>query len=306
MSGMQLILAISIGMFAAFASFAQPCAEKAKQVKPVLDGETARTYNANLSVAREAYNKNPNVAEELIWYGRRMAYTGDYKEAIRIFTEGVKKFPDDARIYRHRGHRYITLRCFDDAVHDLETAAKLIKGKPDEVEQDGLPNARNIPTSTVQSNIWYHLGLAYYLKGDFKNADRAYAEAQKVSKNNDMLVATVYWRYMTLRRNGKSGEAGRLLTSIPKNIEVIENEDYLRLIKVNRGELKPEDLYSTFGSDTSTLGAASRAYGVGNYHLYNGEKELAFSIFQRIVRGDQWASFGHIAAETELSREPRK
>jgi hypothetical protein len=43
--------------------------------------------------------------------------------------------------YRHRGHRYITLRCFDAAIADLEQASKLIKGKPGEIEPDGLPNA---------------------------------------------------------------------------------------------------------------------------------------------------------------------
>jgi tetratricopeptide (TPR) repeat protein len=306
MSAMKLIFALSFGIFAALASFAQPCADNAKQVKPAMDEQTAKTYHANLAVAREAYAKNPNVAEELIWYGRRMAYTGDYKEAIRIFTEGVKKFPSDARIYRHRGHRYITLRCFDDAIRDLETAAKLIKGKPDEVEQDGLPNARNIPTSTLQSNIWYHLGLAYYLKGDFEQAERAYNEAQKVSKNNDMLVATDYWHYMTLRRLGKKNEAERLLASLPKEIEVIENGDYLKLIRLNRGELKSEELLSTVQGGSSTLGSTSLGYGLGNYFLYNGNQEQAFAIFQKIVEGNQWASFGYLAAETESGRKPGK
>lgn len=260
------------------------------------------TYEANLAIAREAYAKNSGLADELIWYGRRTAYTGEYKEAIKIFTEGVKKFPNDPRIYRHRGHRYITLRCFDDAIRDFETAAKLIKGKPDQVEPDGLPNARNIPTSTLQSNIWYHLGLAYYLKGDFTKAEKAYTEGQKVSKNNDMLVATVYWRYMTLRRSGKAKEAKRLLDSLPKDLEVIENEDYLKLIKLNRGDERPENLISNIKGDTNTLGSASLGYGIGNYFLYNGDREKAMTVFRKIVEGNQWSSFGYIAAEAELKR----
>lgn len=293
---MKLILSCSLAAIFVSAGWTQPCADTAKQVKPVLSDEAAKTYQANLAIAREAYNKNPGIAEELIWYGRRMAYTGEYKEAIKIFAEGIKRFPDDARMYRHRGHRYITIRCFDDAIRDLETAAKLIRGAPDAVEPDGLPNARNIPTSTLQSNIWYHLGLAYYLKGDFKRAERAYADAQKVSKNNDMLVATVYWRYMTLRRMGKSKEAKQLLDSLPKTIEVIENEDYLKLIKLNRDEERAEGL----------LGSASLGYGIGNYFLYNGDRAKATTIFRKIVAGDQWASFGYIAAEAELAREPAK
>jgi Flp pilus assembly protein TadD len=304
-SQMKLLI-IFVLVAAATSALSQPCVDVAKQVKPELSVEAARTYEANLAVARESYNKNPNVPEELIWYGRRVAYTGEYKEAIKIFTDGVKRFPNDARMYRHRGHRYISLRCFDDAIRDFETAAKLIKGKPDQVEPDGLPNARNIPTSTLQSNIWYHLGLAYYLNGDFKKAGKAYVEAQKVSKNNDMLVATVYWRYMTLRRSGKTKEAKRLLDSLPKDLDVIENEDYLKLIKLNRGDERPENLLSTIQGDANTLGSASLGYGIGNYFLYNGDREKAMAVFRKIVEGSQWSSFGYIAAEVDLARQPVK
>ena len=303
---MKLALLIPLTVLSAAAAWGQPCVDAAKLVKPVISAESAKTYEANLAIAREAYSKNPQIAEELIWYGRRMAYTGEYKEASKIFSEGVSKFPNDARMYRHRGHRYITLRCFDDAIKDFEAAAKLIKGRPDSVEPDGMPNARNIPTSTLQSNIWYHLGLAYYLKGDFKEAERAYADCQKVSKNNDMLVATVYWRYMTLRRLGKEMDAKRLLDSLPKDVEVIENDDYLKLIKLNRGEERPENLLSTVRGESNTLGSASLGYGIGNYFLYNGDREKALTIFRKIVSGDQWASFGYIAAEAELARQPSK
>ncbi len=299
---MKLALLIPLTILLTAAAWAQPCVDAAKLVIPVISPEAAKTYEANLAIAREAYSKNPNIAEELIWYGRRIAYTGEYKEAIKIFSEGVTKFPSDARIYRHRGHRYITLRCFDDAIRDFETAAKIIKGKPDSVEPDGMPNARNIPTSTLQSNIWYHLGLAYYLKGDFNKAERAYAQCQKVSKNNDMLVATVYWRYMTLRRLRKAKEAKQLLNSLPKDLDVIENEDYLKLIKLNRDEERPENLLSTIKGDANTLGSASLGYGIGNYFLYNGDREKAMTIFRKIVEGDQWVSFGYIAAEVELKR----
>ena len=303
---MKLTLSIPLLVLFATAALAQPCADAAKVVKPVHPAEAAKTYEANLEIAREAYRSNPSIADELIWYGRRMGYTGEYKEAVKIFSEGIKKFPNDARMYRHRGHRYLTLRCFEDAIRDFEAAANLIKGKPDSVEPDGMPNSRNIPTSTLQSNIWYHLGLAYYLKGDFRKAEKAYAECQKVSKNIDMLVATVYWRYMTLRRLRKAKDAKRLLDSLPKDVDVIENEDYLKLIKLNRAEERPENLLSTIKGDANTLGSASLGYGIGNYFLYNGDREKATTIFRKIVEGDQWASFGYIAAEVELARQPAK
>ena len=157
----------------------QNCLETAKTVAPVLSENARKIYLEKLAEAIENHQTNPNNADNLVWLGRRTAYIGNYKEAIKIFTEGAEKFPKDARFYRHRGHRFITIRCFDDAIKDFETAAKLVKGKADEIEPDGLPNARNIPTSTLQSNIFYHLGLAYYVKGDFANALKAYQKLRK-------------------------------------------------------------------------------------------------------------------------------
>src|SRR4029078_11810488 len=97
---------------------------------------------------------------------RGIAYLARSRDAIETFSEGIEKHPDDARLYRHRGHRYITVREFPKAIEDLTKAAQLRSGKPVQVEPDGQPNARNIPTSTLQSNIYYHLGLAHYLSGD--------------------------------------------------------------------------------------------------------------------------------------------
>ncbi len=123
------------------------------------------------------------------------------------YTPGIRKYPRDARLYRHRGHRYITLRKFDLAIADFQKAVSLIKGLPDEVEPDGQPNARNIPTGTLQFNIWYHLGLAQYLPGRNKGALKSYRECLKVSRNPDSLVATTHWLYMTLRRLKRKTEA---------------------------------------------------------------------------------------------------
>src|SRR5687768_13725272 len=272
---------------------------------PPVSAEAAKRMEQQLAEARAAYKAKPNDPDAIIWLGRRLAYPGQFKEAIDVFSEGIRKFPNDARFYRHRGHRYITLRRIDLAIKDFMRAASLIKGKPDELEPDGIPNAKNIPTSTLQSNIWYHLGLAYYLKGDFKNALRAYEEAQKVSTNTDMQVATSYWHYMTLRRHKKKNEAEKILEPFARNVMLIENDDYLKLIRMNRGEMKSEALLSEWSGKAGTLSSASLGYGIGNYFLYNGDREKAMTIFRKIVAGNQWASFGYIAAEAELKRDPK-
>lgn len=243
--------------------------------------------------------RSPDDTDALIWLGRRTAYLGRYQEAIRIFSQGILKHPGDARFYRHRGHRYITVRDFDLAITDLKTAARLTAGKPDEIEPDGLPNARNIPTSTLQSNIWYHLGLARYLKGNFEGALAAYREDLKVSTNPDMLCATTHWLYMTLRRLGKDEEARQVLEPIHAGMDVIENQAYHRLLLMYKGELSPEDLRSGASGD---LDPPTLGYGLGNWHLYNGRREEAVRIFREVLAGGNQGAFGYIAAEAELKR----
>ncbi|MGI9076323.1 MAG: tetratricopeptide repeat protein [Gemmatimonadaceae bacterium] len=270
---------------------------------PELSAETRANFERHLAEARNAWEASPNDPDAIIWLGRRTAYLGRYREAIRIYTEGISKHPMDAKLYRHRGHRYITVRQFDDAIADFTRAAELIRGKPDEIEPDGLPNARNIPTSTLQSNIWYHLGLAHYLKGDFEHALEAYRECMKVSTNPDMLVATTNWLYMTLRRLDRFQEAAALLAPITRDMNLIENDSYHRLLLVYKGEIPAEAAVVSASSDDRALDDATLGYGVGNWHLYRGFRPQAHRIFERVLEGKSWAAFGYLAAEAEMSRK---
>ena len=269
---------------------------------PPASAEARKEMETRLDEARRRYEAHPNDPGTIIWLGRRLGYLGRFREAIEVYSEGIKKFPTDARFYRHRGHRYITVRKFDLAIADFKTAARLIKGKPDEVEPDGQPNVRNIPTSTLQFNIWYHLGLAYYLTGQNKQALAAYRECLKVSRNPDALSATTHWLYMTLRRLNRNAEAAKVLEPIGKDMDIIENAGYHHLLLMYKGLISPDQLLEEALKQESSAGSYSILYGVGNWHLYNGRREEALKIFKRMLSGDQWTSFGYIAAESEMKR----
>ncbi len=272
-------------------------------VRPALPEATRRRYENALAEARQRSYADPGNADALIWLGRRTAYLGRFRDAIDIYTRGIEMHPRDARFYRHRGHRYITVRDFDRAIADLDRAASLTAGRADEIEPDGIPNARNTPTSTLQSNIWYHLALAHYLEGDFARAVSAYRSCMEVSKNPDMLVATSHWLYMTLRRLGRDAEAARVLEPIRADLDVIENTAYHRLLLMYKGELPVDSLLSQ--SSSGALDDVTTAYGVGNWYLYNGDDARAREILQRIVATGNWPAFGAIAAEAELHRVSR-
>lgn len=268
-------------------------------VRPALADDVRAKREAELAAARDTYEKNPHDADAAIWLGRRTAYLGRYREAIDVFTEAIRKHPGDARLYRHRGHRWITVREFDRAIADLVKAERLTRGKADEIEPDGLPNARNTPIGSLQSNICYHLGLAHYLKGDFERALRVYEPCNKTSTNADRLVSLTHWRYMALRRLNRGEEAERVLAPVSSSLDVIENAAYHKLALMYRGEIAPEELLN---ADPATTDGVTILYGIGNWYLYNGQPEKARPLFEKIVAGDQWAAFGFVAAEADLAR----
>ncbi len=266
--------------------------------RPLMPAAPSDRVLENLATARADYEADPDDADNIIWLGRRLAYTGDYRGAIEAFSEGIEKHPDDARMYRHRGHRYITIREFDRAIADLEKAAELIEGTENETEPDGAPNPLGIPVSSLHGNVWYHLGLAYYLKQDWEHAYRAYTNGYNASRNDDNRVSTTHWRYMILRRMGKEAEAQEVLADISREMNVIENMSYHSLDLFYKGELSMAEL---IGDGEDSPAGAAVMYGAANWHYYNGDTAKAREMFEALTSTSSWAGFGYIAAEADLA-----
>ena len=256
--------------------------------------------DADLAQAEKTLAANPKDAEAIIWVGRRLGYLWRYHDAITMFTQGIALFPDNPKFYRHRGHRYITTRQFAKAQADFERAAGLIKGKPDEIEPDGAPNPAGKPRSTLQFNIWYHLGLAAYLQGNYARAYDAYVECMKVSSNDDSVAATSDWMWMTLMRMNRKAEAAKVLERITPKMDILENGSYHRRLLMYKGLDTPGALLDTAKADDTTI--ATQGYGVGNYYFVTGDMTKAREVFQKVTSGSGWNAFGYIAAEADLHR----
>ena len=269
---------------------------------PEFSKETRARLDSNLAVARKNFETEPS-EENFIWLGRRQAYVYNYNNAIEVFSEGIEKYPVSYKLYRHRGHRYITIRDFPRAVADLQQAAALLLQRSLEIEPDGQPNKLNIPLSSTQFNVWYHLGLAHYLRGDFENAAMAYAKCLGVSNNDDLICAAVDWMYMTYRRMNRDQEAAALLGLIRDDMKIIENDSYYLRLKMYKGLIQPDSLLNV-GSNTEDvdLALATQGYGVGNWYLCEGDTAKAVEIFSKVVSGKHFSAFGFIAAEAELQR----
>lgn len=255
----------------------------------------------NLIDARTQLKAEPNNPEKIVWVARRLGYLWRMKEALEVLSQGIAKHPDFAPLYRHRGHRYISLRRFDEAIADLKHAAELVHNMPDTIELDGAPNDQNIPLTTLKFNIWYHLGVACFLKGEDGPAVEAFAMANQFARGfKDNIVATADWSYLALRRLGRDAEARALLESIHPNWEMIENRAYHRRLLMYKGVISPDELLNL--DSASPLDLATLGFGLGMWHQLEGRADIARSVFRRVVEGPYWPAFGFIAAEAELAR----
>ncbi len=247
-----------------------------------------------IAKAKEKLASDPKNVELIIALGRAEASVWRYNDAIETYTRGLKIAPENAMLYRHRGHRYISTRQFDKAVTDLKRASEL---KRDDFD------------------IWYHLGLAHYLKGAFAKAADAYERCYEVAERNraaveankegrdDSLIAISDWLYMTYRRMNKTADAARVLDKITPQMLVKENKSYYDRLLFYKGLKKEEELVNV--EKATDLEIATVGYGVGNWHLYNDNRAKAEEYFRKIVSGKYWPAFGFIAAEAELARNRR-
>lgn len=254
----------------------------------------------DLQEAQTAYEAAPNDETAIIWVGRRQAYLGLYHEAIATYSRGLTSHPNSAQLRRHRGHRFITIRKFDRAIDDLTRATRLTADQPDEIEQDGAPNALGIPRSTLKTNISYHLALALYLTGEFEQSRDAWETCYAQSPNDDMRVAAAYWLYLTQMRLGDDLGAAETLAMIEPSMDVIENFDYHSLLLMFKGDVAPEALLDLEAG--ASVEQSTRAYGVAMYHYFEGDRADALDILEDIVEDANPAAFGSIAAEVDLGR----
>jgi tetratricopeptide (TPR) repeat protein len=269
--------------------------------RPALAPETQRRMEAQLDSARATLAAAPRDADAQIWVARRLGYLGRYREAIDVLTRAASDHPDDPRIYRHRGHRYLSVRDLPKAVADLERAATLMRGRPDAVEPDGQPNARNTPIGTLQSNVWYHLALARYLQGDDARALDAARAGLAVSTVPDRLVSQSYWLYLILRRMGRDADARAALAPVRRDLDVFENQSYHRHLLLYKGELPVDSVLGGLGSPSDL----SAAYGVAAWHTLEGRAAESAALRRRILSSGQWSSFGYLAAEADSARSAR-
>lgn len=241
----------------------------------------------------------PDSVELLIAAARVRRNFWQYRQEVALYTRALELAPSDWRVYRFRGHRYISLRDFPKAVADLEKAREL---------------------APYSWDVAYHLGLAYFLLGRYQDAWQEYRRCLDLahdpaarewdseefrscaanSADPESRVAMTEWAVRAALRAGDRAAVGALLATVPPDLDLAENVAYYHDLLFYKG-LKTADELLNPGPDApyrkETVG-----FGVANWMLAQGDTAGAAVLLEELVQDSWWPGFGRIAAEAELAR----
>ena len=228
--------------------------------------------------AESALAADPRNVERIIALGVAQSGVRQFREAIATFTRGLEIAPNNALLYRWRGHRHLSLREFDRAEEDFTRGARL--------------------DSTIYG-IWYHLGIVRFARGAFDLAAQAFTRALPLAPDAAERAGATDWLWMSLSRAGKAADARALLARRPDSLPA--NNAYQQRLKLYRGEIGPAALFTP--ADTADIQIATLSYGLGNWYLVTlADTAHAREAFQRSIQSGGWPAFGFIVSEIELRR----
>ena len=243
-----------------------------------------------VGAARKNLAADPKNPELLLKLAQAQISVWQDKDAVETLTRALAISPENADLYIERGHRELPLREFAKARADLSRAAAL--------------NPKSMAA-------YYHLGLAHYFLGEFTPAADAFRHAVETAPNTDERINSTNWLYAALRRAKRTDEAAKALEGVP--LEMTNKEPhtrfYLNLVRFFQGRMSESEALPPEPPAGNTdpeveLAFDTVAYGIGNWHLYNGDNAKAQEYFRRILKGHVWVTWGFVGAETELQRLP--
>ena len=237
-------------------------------------------YDKAVAAFDQAIALDPKNPEFPLAKCRALASASRHKDAIPACTESLRLRPDNAEALRDRGHYYLNLGQVEPALADLTRAEKL------------APKDRG---------VYYHLGVAYYLKGDFARSAAAFQGCLDNSKDADT-IECMAWLYPGLVRSGKKQAAAALLERVKDDPAITGHPAwYLDRLLLFKG-LRTEDQVAAKLNAEGALSMSSIGYSLGLWHLLNGRTAKARDYFEKSVATNFTPAWGYRCSEAELKR----
>lgn len=242
----------------------------------------AYTPDEDLAAINEKLAADPDNAALLMEKGLALAKSSLYREAGECYARAIALEPFNGILYRHWAHRMLSQWRFEDACAGFSMASRLIPENWD---------------------VWYHLGLSWFLLGDYKKAAAAYQRCLELSTKEDELIAVCDWYYMTELRLGDRAAAEKLLDNIREDFDPGDNTAYFRRLLMYKGLVAPEEVLPQDLASMEPLQIITMGFGLSNYYWYNGEEDKSNQVIDMILKaGDEsdcYFAFGYLAAKVD-------
>lgn len=215
-----------------------------------------------------------------LWMKLGLAYADQklYRDACDAYSMAIAINPFCGIYHRHRAHRYLSCWRFEDACADFVTASRLIPENWD---------------------VWYHLGLSYFLLNDYEKAAEAYQQCYDLSYDDGSLIAVTDWYWITLNRIGRKEEAAALLDRIHDDMDYGDNYAYFQRLRMYQGKLQPDELMPADLTTATSLNVITMGFGLANYYreLDNQDKykEILHLVLEK-GKDDMYMAFAYLAS----------
>lgn len=258
---------------------------------PVLRGQSVQyvspagvTYRSSpdtgaIARAERALAADQRNVERFLELGAAQAGVRQFREAIATYTRALEVAPNNAILYRWRGHRNLSVREHAAALADFDKGAAI---------------------DSAVYGIWYHLGVLRFLQGDFAAAAAAFARGLPIAHNAGERAGSYDWQWMSLMRAGRANEARALLAAMPDSVPRAAANAYSQRLRLYKGEIGPDQVFTA--ADTGDVNVATLAFGLGNWYLLRGDRAKAREQFERSIKSGGWPAFGFMASEADLRR----
>jgi tetratricopeptide (TPR) repeat protein len=237
-------------------------------------------YDKALESFEHAIALEPTNADFPLGKCRALAAATKHEEAIPACTESLRLRPDNAEALRDRGHYYLNLGQVEPALTDLRRAAQITK---------------------TDRGVYYHLGVAYYLKGNFARSSDAFQSCLDNSTATDR-IECMAWLYPSLVRAGRKQAAASLLEKVQPDPNVTGHPAwYLDRLLLFKGSKSESEVAANLDKE-GALSVSSIGYSLGLWHLLNGRTQQAREYFEKSVATNFTPAWGYRCSEAELQR----
>jgi len=242
--------------------------------------QSKRDHEKALAAFERAISVDSANSDAYLLKCRSLAGLRRHEEAVAACSESLRLRPDQAEVLRDRGHYQLNLGHLERGLADLQKAEAL---------------------ANRDRGVNYHLGLAYYLNGDFPRAAKAYEACAANSGDDSAKVECQAWLLPSLIRAGRRDEARKLLDGITAPAMGGHPGNYLDRLLLFKGTKTEAQVAATMAAE-GPISEATVGYSIGIWHLLSGREAKAREYFERSVASKYTPAWGYRASEAELKR----